>query len=368
MRNLLKQSNLVMLISGVLLLALVSVGTILILNSFDISISSLVEEEKEEEILPIINYHVVQRDIIVKNYFAYMDTLSRTYFSYVDSLAEENDSLIYALGEHLIVRTNPWLIDSLENTDYYRLKEKGIFSYDQSAIVVLHKGDSLIVPDSSQIALLLDKQAKTTIDVNIPEFKLRIIEDGKELYKFPVRVGQNRSKYLAMAGRKVDLRTHTGIGSIVRINKNAAFVDPKNNHRYYTTNRDDNKRTLVPIVPWLEPGLNGTRYGQLIHPTTNPVSLGKAYSNGCIGMKEADTWRVYYHAPLGTRVVFRYELTVIEETGDTILLKDIYPNKKHINNAVDIAMAYMKPIELKTFEAESLYLANKRKEKMKELN
>jgi L,D-transpeptidase ErfK/SrfK len=79
----------------------------------------------------------------------------------------------------------------------------------------------------------------------------------------------------------------------------------------------------MPLIPWIEPKLGGRRTGQLIHPTSNPKSLGKAYSNGCIGTREADAWRIYYHAPLGTRVVVRYDLRV----ADTIRLKDIYNDK-----------------------------------------
>ena len=65
------------------------------------------------------------------------------------------------------------------------------------------------------------------------------------------------------------------------------------------------------------------RHGQLIHPTTNPESLGKAYSNGCIGTKEADAWVIYYYAPLSTKVIIRYDLTV-KKDGEKQELKDIY--------------------------------------------
>ena len=73
--------------------------------------------------------------------------------------------------------------------------------------------------------------------------------------------------------------------------------------------------------------VDGQRLGDLIHPTTNPKTLSKAYSNGCVGLKEADAWYVYYYAPLGTRVVFRYELRPVREEGDTLTLRDIYRGK-----------------------------------------
>lgn len=46
-----------------------------------------------------------------------------------------------------------------------------------------------------------------------------------------------------MAQRDVDMRTKTGVGKIVRVNKNPAFINPKDNHRYSTTKRDDHKIT-----------------------------------------------------------------------------------------------------------------------------
>lgn len=76
------------------------------------------------------------------------------------------------------------------------------------------------------------------------------------------------------------------------------------------------------------PEINGTVYGHLIHPTTNPSTLSKPSSNGCMGMKEADIWRVYYHAPIGTKIVIRYDLKGIDEKGDTIQLPDIYGREK----------------------------------------
>ena len=36
-------------------------------------------------------------------------------------------------------------------------------------------------------------------------------------------------------------------------------------------------------------------------------------------------WRVYYYAPLSTKVRFRYDLEVPGVDGDTVQLPDIYP-------------------------------------------
>jgi hypothetical protein len=268
------------------------------------------------------------------------DVPIRTYFEFMDSLVAHFDTLLnYPLTEHLIVRYNPWLIDTLAHTDYYYLMALGIFQEDPQGLLALRQGETLLIPDSLQSDSLRQLMAQTSLDINIPAFQLRILEGEHTRYTFPVRVGQNQKKYLAMAGRVVDLRTQTGVGYIWRINKNPVFINPKDNHRYEVTRRDDGKITKLPRIPWLDPELNGHRFGQLIHPTTNPETLGKAYSNGCIGMREGDMWRVYYYAPIGTRTVFRYDLETINDQGDTIRYKNIYPGYERPRNRTAILAA-----------------------------
>ena len=80
----------------------------------------------------------------------------------------------------------------------------------------------------------------------------------------------------------------------------------------------------LPQIPWLETEINGVRNGQLIHPTTNPNTLSKSYSNGCIGTGEGDAWIIYYYAPINTKVIIRYNLKRINKEGDTLTLKNIY--------------------------------------------
>lgn len=268
------------------------------------------------------------------------DVPIRTYFEYMDSLAAHLDSTLnYPVDEYLIALANPWLIDTLAHTDYYYLMSKGIFNEDSQKLPALRKGEKLLIPDSLQADSLKKMLESIVIDINIPEFKLRIIENSRVLYTFPVRVGRVQQKYLAMAGRKVDLRTKTGTGKVIRVNRSPTFINPGNNKKYYTTKRDDGKMTKLPRTPWIEPELDGHRYGQLIHPTTNPETLGKAYSNGCIGMKEGDMWRLYYHAPVGTTVVVRYDLQGIDEKGDSILLKNIYPGFEQLDKRRKIIAA-----------------------------
>jgi lipoprotein-anchoring transpeptidase ErfK/SrfK len=292
-------------------------GAILLLFLVVALLTTDLFKEQEVKKIPWPQYHahyVLDRDVRI-----------RDYFSFVEQLAFLYDSILpYPLDEYLLVRHNPWIIDSLAATDYYHLMERGIFCKDQQSLVILEQGDSLFIPNARQVQELQRKQAMTILDVNIPEYKLRIVEDGEVKYSFPVRVGRKEKKYLAMADREVDLQTHTGEGKIVRVNRSPLYINPSDNKRYKVTRRDDGRVTRLPRIPWLEPEINGQRLGQLIHPTTNRKTLGKAYSNGCIGTAEADMWYIYYYAPLGTRVVIRYDLQADDDNGDVLFLKDIY--------------------------------------------
>ncbi|NNF34997.1 MAG: L,D-transpeptidase [Saprospiraceae bacterium] len=258
---------------------------------------------------------IVNRNVYMKDYLDYMDSLSL-------ALA---DSLGYDLNEYTLVHRNSWIIDSLRATDYYLLKDRNIFIEDPLSIKLLSRNDTLWIPGPGFVDSLKALFGMVTIDVNIPEFLLRIKIGEVILHTFPVRVGQNRRKYLAMAGKAIDLRTKKGIGKIVRISRDPTYINPSNNRVYYSTKRDDGKITKLPRIPWLEPEINGQRHGQLIHPTTNPVTLGKAYSNGCIGVKESDMWMIYYYAPLNTSVTIRYDREVTDDEGNVIFLPEVYP-------------------------------------------
>lgn len=254
------------------------------------------------------------------------DVRVRDFFPYIDRLVQRYDTLVpYPLTEHILVRANPWIIDSLAGTDYYHRMARGQFVYDQRQLVVLHRGDTIFVPSAEwaeQIRLSLDC---TVLDLNIPEFTLRVIECDDTLRTIPVRVGQNKRRYQAAIQREANLRTLPGTGKIVWINRTPdKFIEPHTGLELKFTKRDDGRKTLMPLVPWLEPEINGLRNGQMIHPTTNPESIGKAYSNGCVGCSEADAWYLYYYAPVGTSVVFRYLLDIVDSQGDTIHLNDIY--------------------------------------------
>jgi hypothetical protein len=128
--------------------------------------------------------HFVPENVPIKAYFKYMDSLARAY----DTLVK------YDLTAQIIVRANPWLIDTLANTDYYRQKERGVLVYDQKELVALKKGDTLWIPTDTMARQIIAKQAKIWLDVNIPEFKLRIIEDQDTLGTYP-RPRRSKSDY-----------------------------------------------------------------------------------------------------------------------------------------------------------------------------
>jgi len=271
---------------------------------------------------------VYQQDSIVNLVLINKEVAVEHYFQFIDSLVKKYDSLTpYRLSEHLLVRANPWIIDTLQNTDYYRMTAKDSFVYNQKEMIALPKGAMLIIPDSITASIISNSFKKTLIDVNIPEFKLRIYEVSNKLYEFPVRVGRDEKVYLEMSGRVQDLKTKIGEGRIINHVLNPRYVNPVNNHEYFVTKRDDERVTKLPQIPFIETEINGIRNGQLIHPTTNPITLGKAYSNGCIGTNEADAWIIYYYTPLETKVKIRYDLKVVNQEGDSIFFKDIYGYK-----------------------------------------
>jgi L,D-transpeptidase ErfK/SrfK len=259
-------------------------------------------------------FFVVENDVKIKEYFTYIDSICQFLDAFVP----------YSLDEHLLVRHNAWLIDAFQNTDYYRIKKEGISVYDQSNLVILHSGDTLFIPNEEEAKTLLEARKNTLIDVNIPEFRLKILENGTIVQSIPIRVGQNGSRFMAAVGKEVDMRTHTGKGEIAVLHRDIVHIDPVSADTFFHTKRDDGVTTRFPVIPWIEPRINKQLYGQWIHPTTNPRTLGKAYSNGCMGMREADAWLVYFYAPVGTEIRIRYDLEAGNVGGDIVKFEDIY--------------------------------------------
>ena len=268
-----------------------------------------------------------QRSIIIEN-----DIPMRHYFEAMDSICTSVDSVYnVSINEYELVHANPWIIDTLMAQDYYIAKSRGVIIDNQKEQVALHAGVALRIPTQAATDSIRQMLRTIIIDVNIPEYTLRIVAPDTVLHECPVRVGKNERKYLALANHEVNLRTPIGEGSIIRIERNPLYINPVDGKRYKRSRRDDGHFTYLPRIPFLEPEINRIRSGALIHPTTNLSTLGKAVSNGCVGLSEADAWLVYYYAPLGTPVRFRYDLEVPDKAGKTILLRDIYDQKEAEN-------------------------------------
>ena len=259
-------------------------------------------------------YIVIPNDIPMHRYFEGMDSICTSVESVYD----------VSINEYELVHANSWIIDTLMAQDYYIAKSRGVIIDNQKEQVALHAGDALRIPTQDEIDSIRQWLSGIIIDVNIPEYTLRILAADTVLYQCAVRVGKNERKFLALAHHEVNLRTPIGEGSIIRIERNPLYINPVDGKRYKRTRRDDGHYTQLPRIPFLEPEINRIRSGALIHPTTNRSTLGKAVSNGCVGLSEADAWIVYYHAPLGTPVRFRYDLTLTDSAGLTTRLTDIY--------------------------------------------
>jgi hypothetical protein len=284
-----------------------SSGSLLPADSIPISSPSLLSDSDQKLL-------VVRSPIYMYHYFESIDSLC----CFIDS------SCGITLNEYELVHANHFILDSLRAQDYYSAKARGVFIYNQQACIALNAGERLWIPDSIRLAQIRAYMKQLRIDVNIPEYALRIWHSDSLVHQCMVRVGRDERTFLSLAGHQVDLRTPIGEGRIVRIERNPLYINPVDGRRYYRTRRDDGRYTKLPRIPFLEPEINGIRSGALMHPTTNKSTLGKAISNGCIGMSEADAWTLYYHAPLGTPVEFRYDLHVMDSAENIQNLPNIY--------------------------------------------
>ncbi len=128
------------------------------------SASFLYQQVAEPPAIDYSHHFVVPRAIPVEGYFSFVDSVVAAYDSLVD----------YPLTEHILVHANPWIIDTLSETDYYRQMKRGKFVYDQRKAVVLRSGDTLRIPSRKEALTIQRYLRRTALDVNIPEFLLRI--------------------------------------------------------------------------------------------------------------------------------------------------------------------------------------------------
>ena len=105
------------------------------------------------------------------------------YFDVMDDFIDRyNEIQNTPIDEYIFVHCNPWIIDSLAATDYYIMKEKGNTVLDNRNLIILNRGDKLNLPDSAEIIKIKLKLDSIWLDVNIPEYKLRIRKGDEVLY------------------------------------------------------------------------------------------------------------------------------------------------------------------------------------------
>ena len=252
----------------------------------------------------------------------------RAFHFFMDSLANVRlPKVLTVPGELIIVNSNPWVLDTLRSKDYDRALQRGRFIDDLDSELILRPGDRLFIPDSVHCVAIAQSLLETRLVLNIPEFRLRVIRRNDTILACPVRVGRNELVFLEAVGRIVDLRTPVGKGTIIQAIRRPTSVNLKTGEVYLQTKRDDGRITKMPAIPSLEPEINGHRNGKMIHATTNPATLGRAYSHGCVGVSESDMWTIFYAVPVGAQVEFRYDLLCGTNT-----LEDIYRIKTPKNN------------------------------------
>lgn len=231
------------------------------------------------------------------------------FHEFMDSLATiELPSGLNVSGDLLLIHFNPWILDTLRSKDYDVARKRNRFIDNLDEEIILRPGDRLMLPDSSDCLTIGQSLLSTRLILNIPEFRLRILRDKDTILSCPVRVGRNEQVFLEAIGRTVDLRTPVGTGMIIGVFRRPTSINLKTGQVYRQTRRDDGRITRMPAIPSMEPEINGQRNGKMIHAITNPITLGTAFSHGCVGVSEADMWTIYCSMPVGAAVEFRYEL------------------------------------------------------------
>ena len=234
----------------------------------------------------------------------------------------------------IIAWDNPWLLDTIRSSDYYRALAKGTFVTDLDSVSLFGPGAVIRIPDSIRSIRVAGMIRENIIVLNIPQFRITILNGSDTLCSCPVRVGRNERVLLETVGHEVDLRTPVGKGKIIRVRRHPISKNLHTGEPYVQTRRDDGRITRMPDIPSLEPILDGNRWGKMIHATTNQATIGKAYSHGCVGVTEACMWTLYFLAPEGTAVEFRYDLQPGLLRGENVMLTDIYQESQPPSAAV----------------------------------
>ena len=120
------------------------------------------------------------------------------------------------------------------------------------------------------------------MEVDTGRYLLHIIENGSVVKSFPVGLGRNGT---------------TPLGDFEIANK---ITDPAWYNRGEVVPTGDPRNPLGKR--WMGLGEDGkaTSYG--IHPTSEPESIRKNASQGCVRMRPSDAEEVFQRCPIGTPV------------------------------------------------------------------
>ncbi|MEG6586813.1 L,D-transpeptidase [Dendrosporobacter sp. 1207_IL3150] len=149
--------------------------------------------------------------------------------------------------------------------------------------------------------------AQPEIRVNIPAFKLLLIENDQIIKEYNIAVGTPYEQ------------TPTGAFKIFYKEQNPTWIPGSN----------FNDHTPVPPGPenplgtrWME---FKTNYG--IHGTNKGWDISYPVSGGCLRMQDSDAREIYELVQIGTPVIITYETLLLIEKPDGLYLKafpDIY--------------------------------------------
>jgi len=164
--------------------------------------------------------------------------------------------------------------------------------------------------------------AQPEIEINLPEFALRLVENGEIIKTYNIAIGTPYEQ--------------TPTGSFV------IFYKQEYPTWYPGSNFDD--RTPVPPGPenplgtrWMEFYPN---YG--IHGTNKGWDINYPVSGGCIRMQDIDAKELYEKVPLGTPVSIRYQTLLLQEKTDGLYVKifpDIYNRNTNTPEQLQISLA-----------------------------
>ncbi len=152
------------------------------------------------------------------------------------------------------------------------------------------------------------KAEEEKITINLASRILTFWRNGKKVTMYPVAVG------------KQETQTPTGEFSVLEMEVNPEWVDPKDTKKKVESGEDN------PLgYRWM--GIGG-HYG--IHGTNRPDSIGGYVSNGCIRLWEENAEELYELTSIGTPVEIDYERVVIEHLPDGRVAFYIYPDGYHL--------------------------------------